>query len=160
MSKDIIIYFHHIEQNFYHIVYTDDFLDLSWYNHFYILKERPTVNKEQLRNYFLKLLRHFERKRMIHLVGMQNCPKNSISCPVIHTRTFAYQVQQTHAFQKCSNKKDVLRNFWKFRGKHLCKSFFFNDFIIKDTWYRCFPLNFEKFLRIPFLQNTFEQLFL
>ena len=28
--------------------------------------------------------------------------------------------------QGCSLRKGVLRNFWKFTGKHLCQSFFFN----------------------------------
>ena len=40
-------------------------------------------------------------------------------------------------------KKDVLRNFTKFTGKHLC-----------HRWHRCFPVNFVKFLRTPFLLNT------
>ena len=34
-------------------------------------------------------------------------------------------------------EKGVLKNFTKFRGKHL--------------WHRCFPVNFVKFLRTPFL---------
>ena len=42
-------------------------------------------------------------------------------------------------------KKDVLRNFAKFTGKH---------------WRRCFPVNFGKFLRTPFLQNTSGRLLL
>ena len=33
--------------------------------------------------------------------------------------------------QTCSMKKDVLRNFAKFRGKHLCQSFFFNNNFIE-----------------------------
>ena len=57
-------------------------------------------------------------------------------------------------------KKDVLRNFTKFRGKHLCQSLFFNkvpghgSLLKKRLWHRCFPINFAKFLRIPFLRNT------
>ena len=30
----------------------------------------------------------------------------------------------------------------------------------KRLWHRCFPVNFAKFLRTPFLQNTSGQLFL
>ena len=30
----------------------------------------------------------------------------------------------------------------------------------KSLWHRCFPVNFAKFLRIPFLQNTSGQLLL
>ena len=43
-------------------------------------------------------------------------------------------------------KKDVLRNFAKFTGKHLCQSLFFN----KRIWHRCFPMNFANLLRTPF----------
>ena len=37
-------------------------------------------------------------------------------------------------------RKDVLRNFAKFTGKHLCQS----------LWHRCFPVNFAKFVRALF----------
>ena len=46
-------------------------------------------------------------------------------------------------------RKGVLRNFTKFTGKHLC-----------HLWHRCFPVNFVKFLRTSFLQNTCGQLLL
>ena len=72
-------------------------------------------------------------------------------------------------------KKGGLRNFTKFTGKHLCQSLSFNK--VADTnltflfwqfnhtlglikreqkrlWYRCFPVNFVKFLRRPFLTGT------
>ena len=59
-------------------------------------------------------------------------------------------------------KKDVLRNFAKFTGKHLCQSLFFNKvaglrpatLLKKRLWQRCFPMNFLRFLRTPLLQNT------
>ena len=54
------------------------------------------------------------------------------------------------ATKSCSNKRGVLRNFTKFTGKHLCQSFFLN----KRLWQRCFPENFSKFRRTPFLKNT------
>ena len=65
-------------------------------------------------------------------------------------------------------KKSVLRNFTKFTGKHLCQSFFFNKvaglrpatLLKKRLWHRCFPVNFVKFLRTPFLQNTSGRLLL
>ena len=67
-------------------------------------------------------------------------------------------------------KKDVLRNFTKFTGKHLSQGPFFNKvaglkpatllkyrlaqrpatLIKKRLWGRCFPVNFAKFLRTPF----------
>ena len=65
-------------------------------------------------------------------------------------------------------KKGVLKKFTKFIGKHLCQSLFFNkvaglrpaSLSKKTLWHRCFPLNFVKFLRTPFLQNTSEELLL
>ena len=64
--------------------------------------------------------------------------------------------------------KGVLRNFTKFRGKHLCQSLIFNKvaglrpttLLKKRLWHRCFPVNFVKFLRTTFLQNTSRRLLL
>ena len=65
-------------------------------------------------------------------------------------------------------KKGVLRNVSKLTGKHLCQSLFCNKvaglrpatLLKKRLWHRCLPVNFEKFLRKTFLQNTFWQLLL
>ena len=70
--------------------------------------------------------------------------------------------------QRWSIIKGVLRNFAKFTGKHLCQSLFFNKvaglrpgtLLKKGLWHRCFPVNFAKFLRTLFLQNTSERLLL
>ena len=59
-------------------------------------------------------------------------------------------------------KKGVFGNFTKFTGKHLCQSLFFNKvaglrpttLLKKEPWHWCFSVNFAKFLRKPFLQNT------
>ena len=56
-------------------------------------------------------------------------------------------------------KEGVFRNFSNFTGKHLCQSLFFNKvarlrlatLLKKRLWHRCFPVNFAKFLRTPFL---------
>ena len=56
----------------------------------------------------------------------------------------------------------------KFTGKHLCQSLLFNKvaglrpatLLRRILWHRCFPVNFMKFLRRPFLQNTFVLLLL
>ena len=52
-------------------------------------------------------------------------------------------------------KKGALRNLVKFTVKYLRQSLFFNKVAIatllkKRPWRRCFPVNFTKFLRIPF----------
>ena len=73
-----------------------------------------------------------------------------------------------NSHQSCSIIKGVLRNFVKFTGKHLCQSLFFNKvaglnpatLLKKRLWHRCFPVNFAKFLRTPFLQNSSGRLLL
>ena len=70
--------------------------------------------------------------------------------------------------RRCSVKKGVLRNSAKFTGKHLYQSFFFNKVVDlrpetllkKRLWHICFPVNFAKFLRTRFLQNTSGRLLL
>ena len=65
-------------------------------------------------------------------------------------------------------KKDVLRNFAKFIGKHLCHSHFFNKvaglstatLLKKRLWHRCFSVNFAKFLKTPFLTEHLRWLLL
>ena len=60
-------------------------------------------------------------------------------------------------------KKAVIRNVAKLIGKHLCHILFFNkvSFLLKKRlWHRCFPVNFAKFLRIPFLTELLWYLLL
>ena len=65
-------------------------------------------------------------------------------------------------------KKGTLRNFAKFTGKHVCQSLCFNkvaglrsaNLFKKILSHRCFPVNFAKFLRTSFLQNTSGRLLL
>ena len=79
-----------------------------------------------------------------------------------------YQNSKEVVAQRCSIRKGVLKNFAKFTGKHLCQSLFFNKvagvkpatLLKKRLWHRCFPVNFAKFLRTPFLQNTSGRLLL
>ena len=63
---------------------------------------------------------------------------------------------------RCSVREGVLRDFTKFTKKHLRRSLSFNKvasvrpatLFKKRLWHRCFPVNYSKFLRTPFLQNT------
>ena len=49
-------------------------------------------------------------------------------------------------------RKDVLENFAKFTGRPVT--------LLKGRiWHRCFPVNFAKFLRIPFLQTPLDECF-
>ena len=73
-----------------------------------------------------------------------------------------YHLLYRSSQRRCSVREGVLRNFAKFLGKHLCQSVFFSKvaalrpatLLQQRLWHRCFPVNFAKFLRIPFLQNT------
>ena len=64
--------------------------------------------------------------------------------------------------QRCSIEIGVLKTSTKFTGKHQCQSLFFNKvaglrsvtLLKKRLWHKCLPVNFVKFLRTPFLQNT------
>ena len=77
-------------------------------------------------------------------------------------------IKNRSSHQRCYVRKGVLRNFTKFTGKHLCQSLFFNKvagfrpvtLLKKRLWHRCFPVNFVKFLRTPFSQNTSGRLLL
>ena len=64
--------------------------------------------------------------------------------------------------QRGSMKNGVLRNFAKFIGKHLCQiqSLRPATLLKKKFWHRCFPVNFAKSLRTPFLQNSSGRLLL
>ena len=53
-------------------------------------------------------------------------------------------------------KKDVLKNFTIFIGKHLRWGFF----LVKLFQHRCFPVNIAKFLRTLILKNICERLLL
>ena len=64
-------------------------------------------------------------------------------------------------------KKNVLRNFAKFTGKHLRQSLYFNKvagrlptLFKKWLWHRCFPVHFAKFLATPFFIEQLRWLLL
>ena len=48
----------------------------------------------------------------------------------------------------------------KFTGKHLCQDLRPATLLKKRLWHRCFPVNFSKILKTPFLQNTSGRLLL
>ena len=70
--------------------------------------------------------------------------------------------------RRCFFKKGALKNFAKFTGKHLCQSLSFNKVVglmpatllKKSLWHRCFPVNFAKVLRAPFLKEHLRWLLL
>ena len=70
-------------------------------------------------------------------------------------------VQKQPQKQRCSLDKGVFLNFAKFTGKLPRQSLFFNKVTgPRRLWYKCLAVNFEKFLRKPFLLNTSGRLLL
>ena len=66
----------------------------------------------------------------------------------IHNYTFGLNfscISSSH--WRCSMEKDVIKNFEKFTGKHLCQSFFFKK-VAAAFWHRCFSENFAKNFKI------------
>ena len=64
-------------------------------------------------------------------------------------------------------KKDVLKNFAKFTGKHLCQSLFYNKVadmrpatLLKKRLVQFFSMNISTFLRTPILKNICGRLLL
>ena len=78
---------------------------------------------------------------------------------VFTMRSLSFQKQPPDVFYR---GEGVFKYFAKFTRKHLCQSLFFNKvaglraaILLKNRlWRRCFPVNFAKVLRTPFLQNT------
>ena len=70
--------------------------------------------------------------------------------------------------RRCSIKTGVLEIVSKFTGKHLCQSRLFKKvtglrpatLLKKRLWHKRFPVNFARFSRTPFLQNTSARLLL
>ena len=133
--------------------------------------KEPRFNRFCLARFICRLLDrlHFSRLAVltvkwqdwcvfIKMMSFRNC------CSL--SRYLTIKSRSSHP--RCSIKTGVLRNFAKFKGKHLCQRLFFNKnaglrpatIIKKRLWHRCFPVNFAKFLRAPFLQNTSGRLLL
>ena len=88
---------------------------------------------------------------------------SSIWFPHCDSVTFFFKDQKyftRSSHQRCSVKKGVFKSFAKFAGKHLCQSLLFNKVAGHRSVFRCFPVNFAKFKRTSFLQNTSGRLLL
>ena len=90
------------------------------------------------------------------------CFAGFADCFVTSLFTFLSVILFRSSHQRYSLKKGVFRNFVKFTGKHLSQSLIFNKvaglrpaiLLKKRLWRRYFPVNFVKFLRTTFCQNT------
>ena len=116
----------------------------------------PALNESTVKKSFKALIIFFTRSGCFHKLK----PYSMFPIPKIGKRLEIFQPQNndnlaraTHrsSHRRCSRKRVVFRNFAKFTGKHLMSA----TLLKKRLWHRCFPVNFAKFLRIPFLQKTY-----
>ena len=78
---------------------------------------------------------------------------NTIHICARHIISMKESFTDRSSHQSCSMQNSVFRNFTKLTEKRLCQSLFFNKvstLLKKRLWHRCFPMNFEKFLRTPY----------
>ena len=79
----------------------------------------------------------------------------------MYRKSFNFIWTHCHLFRSShrrrSVKKSFLRNFAKFTEKHLSWSL---SLLKERLWHGLFPVNFAKFLKTLFLQNTSSQLLL
>ena len=90
----------------------------------------------------------YEAIEFVHLNSLVNISKTSKAA-----KTISYIFTNSKSSRpELFCKKDILWNFAKFTGNDLCQSLFFRPATLlkKSLWHRCFPMNFTKFLRIPF----------
>ena len=102
---------------------------------------RPTLLRGEFPVNFAKLLR---------TTFWQNTFRNCLG--IFQNILIKNNLRSSHPEVFC--KKGVLRNFTKFTGKPLCLRP--ATLLKKRLWHRGFPVNFLKFLRIPF---SIEQLY-
>ena len=95
-------------------------------------------------------------KSCIHQIWKRLVHKKLLNLRII------FQTEVQKQLKELFCRKPVVRNFTKSTGKHVCQSLFFNEvaglrpatLLKKRLWRRCFLVNFAKFVRTLFLQNT------
>ena len=111
--------------------------------------------------------------KMFETHMFENFLRKSSAIVKLQVYQFFPKNQMVHrCFQKQPPKRfciaGVFRNFLKLTGKHPCQNLFFSKVTVlspatllkRRLWHKFFPVNFSKFLRTPFLQNTSRRLLL
>ena len=131
--------------------------------------EVPTRGPEGAKSYeirvqgdrfFVRTQVNVEFKPVKYKISMPsgcNGKSETVNCLLI-TKTFSFfRSSRSQMFYKIG----ILKNFAKLIGKHFFRSRKVagvaghrSATLLKKLQRRCFPLNFTKFLRTPFLQNT------
>ena len=78
-----------------------------------------------------------------------------LGCYKVVSKRCGTNFRRSH--QRCSMKKGVLKEISQNSQGNICSRV---SFLKKRLWHRCLPMNFVKFLRTPFLQNTTGRLLL
>ena len=102
------------------------------------------------RRLFLKILQYSHKNSFFNKnAGLQAL---SFIKKILEHRCFLRTLRNFHLNSRPEvfRKKGVLRSFTKFTGRYLRPA----TLLKKRLWHRCFPVNFAKFLKTPFLQNT------
>ena len=119
-----------------------DFLKFGYLQHII----RASLNSTDKRN-TLATSRFSSQENFCQQVSLPNTVYSQIvlSKELPQSTNYENSFRSSHLEEFC--KKDVLRNFTKFTGKHQSRV----SFILKERpWHKCFPVNFAKFLRSPF----------
>ena len=91
------------------------------------------------------------------------CKNPSFKCYMMVSIVFQNWVKLEAVTLAVFHERDVLKNFAKFIGKHLCQSFFWFrtcNFIDKETSIQVFSCEFWEILQNTFFMNTSRRLFL
>ena len=116
------------------------------------MKRRSKHRERNAPNFFFKALN--TRIDLVQLSKENENLEKMIEIKSIYAKGYKWNIYRS-SHQRCSVRKGVFRNFAKFTVKYLCQSLFFNKvaglrpatLLKKSVWHRCFPVNFNKFLR-------------
>ena len=104
-----------------------DFVTLiKWQIPFYVTQMQQC--KRQSKQFYEHKLFHL----LLFLFRFRSQQKDKRSCEFFNLVIGVFPYLRSSS-QRCSMKKDVLRNFTKFTGKHLCQSSFFNRATLLKT---------------------------
>ena len=146
-------------------------LESVYYYRFIIIREGSLLHSYAI------TAEHFEEEEKQEVVPIMQSPVTNCLRPALHLSDSKGQFQvsieilgvRTDEVQKqppwVFYEKDVLKNFAKLTGKHLCQIPFLIKpqpaiLLKKRVWQRSFPMDFVNLLRTPFFQNTFRRLLL
>ena len=122
--------------------------------HFLIQSENPRVNKLLTLNK-LQNLSQFQI-----FISLFSCQWLIALFTRVLLRVTVYYYYVTYASEAAVKSCSIKKAFLEISQNSQENAYARVSFLKKRLWHRCFPVNFSKFLRTPFLRNTSGQLFL